>query len=110
MCPVAHLLVGAVQLVDARFAVEKAALLDGAPALAADAARQAMSCDTVQLVSVAAASLRRVAHVGGGEMRDVLWERVFGPDAAGVDAACFAGFREGIVAGIEVLALLEGFG
>lgn len=43
-------------------------------------------------------------------MRDVLGERVLRANAAGVDARGLAGFGEGVVAGVEVLALFEVLG
>jgi len=43
-------------------------------------------------------------------MGDVLGEGVFGAHAAGVDGRGLAGLGEGVVAGVEVLALLEVFG
>jgi len=43
-------------------------------------------------------------------MWDVFGQRVLGADYAGVDAACFAGFGEGVVTAVEVLALFEHLG
>lgn len=43
-------------------------------------------------------------------MGDVLGEGVLRSDAACVDGAGFSCFGEGIVAGVEVFALLEVFG
>ena len=43
-------------------------------------------------------------------MWDVFRKRVLGAYAAGVDGAGLAGFGEGVVAGIEVLAFFEVFG
>lgn len=43
-------------------------------------------------------------------MRNVFGERVLRAYAAGVDGGRFAGFGERVVAGVEVLALLEVFG
>jgi hypothetical protein len=41
---------------------------------------------------------------------DVLRERMLGANTAGIDGACFASFGEGVVARVEVLALLEVLG
>lgn len=69
-----------------------------------------MAAHNVKLVSIAAASLCRVANVGRREMRDVFREGMLGTNAAGVDAACFASLGEGVVAGVEVFALFQDFG
>lgn len=49
-----------------------------------------------------------VDGVGRSEMGDVFWERVLGADGGDAAFGCFAGFGEGVVAGIEVFALLLG--
>lgn len=41
-------------------------------------------------------------------MADVLWDGVFTADVARVDAVALARFLHGVVAAVEVLALLEG--
>jgi len=40
-------------------------------------------------------------------VRNIFWERVLGTDSGYADVGGFACFREGVVAGIEVLAFLE---
>ena len=40
-------------------------------------------------------------------MWNVLGDRVFAADLGGTDVLSFAGFREGVVAGVEVFALLK---
>lgn len=60
-------------------------------------------------VAISAAALARISDAGGGEMWDVLGKRVLGANAAGVDFGGFAGFRESVIAGIEVLPFFEVF-
>ena len=43
-------------------------------------------------------------------VRDVFGERVLGADLGDADVGGFAGFGEGVVAGIEVFALLRVWG
>lgn len=47
-----------------------------------------------------------VGGVGRSEMGDVFWEGVLGADGGDAAFGCFAGFGEGVVAGVEVFALL----
>ena len=56
------------------------------------------------------ASTAGVLGTGGGrcEVGDVLWDRVAGADAGDADIRGFAGFAEGVVARVEVFALLCG--
>lgn len=92
----------ALLLVDARLAVQVAALLDGA---AADAAAR----DAHLHVAVAGAAVD-AADAGRAEVRDVLREGVLGADAARVDARRLARLGQRVVAAVEVLALLEVLG
>lgn len=80
--------------------VQEAALLHGAPALYAGPAAEVD-------VDVAAPALAGVANARRRQMRDVLRERVLRAHAAGIDRGCLAGFREGVVARVEILAFLE---
>ena len=45
---------------------------------------------------------------GRGDVRNLLGVGVFAADLGDADVASFAGFGEGIVAAVEVLALLRG--
>ena len=77
------------------------AILDGAAVLEAD--RAWMSADASgDLALGAAAGVGR----GGCEVGDVLGDWVAGADVGDAYVGGFAGFAEGVVAGIEVLALL----
>lgn len=56
-------------------------------------------------VAVAAVAMA-VGRTGGGEMWDVFWEWVLGTDGGDAAFGGFAGFGEGVVAGVEVFAFL----
>ena len=60
-------------------------------------------------VAVSAAALARISDTGGGKMWDILGERVLGANAAGVDFGDLAGFRESVIAGIEVFSFFKVF-
>lgn len=44
---------------------------------------------------------------GGGQMGDVLGDRMLGADVGDADVGGFAGFAQGIITGVEVFALLK---
>ena len=56
----------------------------------------------VAVASVAVA----VGRHGGGEVGDVFWEWVLRADGGDAALGSFAGFGEGVVAGVEVFAFL----
>ena len=57
-----------------------------------------------------AAAVVGAAVDGRGEVWDVLGDGVLGADSAGIDAIALAGLGHGVVARVEVLALLEVLG
>ncbi|KAH6610847.1 hypothetical protein Trco_000867 [Trichoderma cornu-damae] len=82
-----------------RLSVEEAALLDGAAGL------DARDGPAVSVSGGAAAA------VGGrGEVRDVFGDGVLRADGTGIDAVALAGLGHGIVARVEVFAVLEMLG
>jgi hypothetical protein len=85
-------------LIDAGFALEEAALLDRAASL--DAGDGAMV-----LGDASSGAVHR-----GGEMGDVFGHRVLRADGTGVNTVTLAGLGHGIVARVEVLAVLEMLG
>lgn len=92
--------------------VQDTAFLGGAAALEPDRARVAADTagDLVALCASAGSAAGRGvigAGRGRGEVGDVLGDRMAGADVGDADVRRFAGFAEGVVAGIEVLALLE---
>ena len=74
--------------------MKETALLDGTPTLG----------DMVRRSGVAVTDTVSIAR--RGEMRDVLGIRMLRADLGHSGIRCFAGFGEGIIAGIEVLSLL----
>lgn len=85
-------------LIDASFALEEAALLDRAASL--DAGDGAMV-----LGNASSGAVHR-----GGEVGDVFGHGVLRADGTGVNAVALSGLGHGIVARIEVLAVLEMLG
>lgn len=96
------LLLGDIRLLGAGLALEEAAPLDGAAGLGAGDAGDGGSVRVRGSVGVAA--------VGGAQVGDVLGDGVLGADGAGVDAVALAGLGHGVVARVEVLAVLEDLG
>ena len=97
--------------------MQETALLDGAPGLVSlvDVVRrqqrraQAARPSRCTTYTPGDTTVRRGAD-GGRQVRDVLGDGVLGADGARVDAVGLAGFGEGVVAAVEVLALLEVLG
>lgn len=83
----------------ARLTVKEAALLDGAAGLdAGDGAVVGVLRDAGAAVD------------GGAKVGDVLGDGMLGADGTGIDAIALAGLGHGVVARVEVLALLEMLG
>ena len=94
---------GALDVLGAGLAVQKAALLDGATSLHA------------RVVLVVVVGVQHAADAvgpadGAREVRDVLRDGVLAADGARVDTVALAGLVHGIVAAVKVLALLEVLG
>lgn len=88
-------------VLSAGLALEETALLDGAAGLdAGDGAVVSVLGDVGTGASVD----------GGGQVGDVLGDWVLGAHSAGVDSVTFAGLGHGVVARVEVLAVLEMLG
>lgn len=89
--------------------MQKARFLDRTPALPAGNGRprthRARMADGSR-VSVTAISIG--GGDGGCEVRDVFWQRVLGADGGDAAFGGLAGFGEGVVARVEVLAFLGG--
>lgn len=81
----------------ARFAVQKATLLDWT---SAGSTRERST--VVRICSTIAAAIR----AGRAQVRDVLWERVLAANGGDTTFGSFASFRKGIVARIEIFTLL----
>ena len=107
-CVLLLLLILSLGVVGTRLALKEAALLDGAASLdAGDGAVVGVLGNAARRRSGAAS----VDVVGGRrEVGDVLGDGVLGAYGAGVDTVALAGLGHGIVARVEVLALLEMFG
>lgn len=62
-----------------------------------------------KLRGIVAGELRYSTAVGwrGGQMRDAFGRRMLGTDGRDAYVGGFAGFAKGIVAGVEILALLR---
>jgi hypothetical protein len=73
--------------------------------VSADAAGDLLA-DTCDATSIAGATGVRGAWRSRSEVGDVLRDRVAGADAGDADIRGFAGFAEGVVARVEVFALL----
>lgn len=73
--------------------------------MTADAARNLLSLGTGTR-TIAGRSGIVGAGRGGGQMRDVLGDGMLGTDVGDADVGGFTGFAQGIIAGIEVFALL----
>lgn len=99
---IAGLLLG---IVGARLAVQEAALLDRASSLAAAGARDAAVVRGQEGNAAVA-----VGAVGRGQVGDVLGHGVLAADGARVDAVALASLGHGIVAAVEVLAVLQVLG
>ena len=67
---------------------------------------RAATLPRLQLSAVSVAAAVGSVWTGRGQMWDVLGERVLRADGGDADVGGFAGFGEGIVAGVEVFALL----
>lgn len=87
--------------VGARLAMQEAGLLDGASRGRAVGGLAVARGETGMVLAVS---------VRGGEVGDVLGDGVLAADGAGVDAVALAGLAHGIVAAVEVLALLQVLG
>lgn len=91
----------ALLVVDAHAALQDAAFLDGrARHVALVALRR------LQVQRVAVGVCGRLCVWRRGQVWDRVWRGMFDADAGDADVACFAGFAEGVVAAIEVFALL----
>lgn len=89
----------------AGLAVEEAGLLDGASGLGGGGdAGVVMLGDAVGALGPAG------AVDGAGEVRNLLGDGVLGADGAAIDTVTLAGLRHGVVARVEVLAVLQVFG
>lgn len=86
-------------IIGARLTVQKAALLDGGTALVGAGAGS--TADAAVMLGGA------VVAVGRGEVGDVLGNRVLGAHGARVDRVALASLGHGIVAAVEVLAVLQ---
>jgi len=61
-------------------------------------------------VAVTTAALAGTSNNRRREVRDVFWQRVFAANTASVEGLIFTGLGHGVIAGVEVLSLLEMFG
>ena len=73
--------------------------------MTADAAGDLLSLSTGTR-TIAGRSRIVGAGRGGGQVRDVLGDGMLGTDVGDADVGGFAGFAQGIIAGVEVFALL----
>jgi len=93
-------------LINTRLPIQKAALLHRAPCCNRSqwrAEHRLLTATNARADGPMSAILCRRARV-----RDVFGDGVFAADLGGADVLGFAGFGEGVVAGVEVFALLQG--
>lgn len=92
---------GLLKFLGTGLAVEETGLLDGAAGLNATGDAAVVLWSAVPVGG---------AVDGGREVGDLLGNRVLGADGAGIDAVALAGLGHGVVARVEVFAVLEVLG
>lgn len=107
---VASFILGALHrlLVDTHPSMQETRFLDGASTLPTrDRGTRAHGAGMADRARVAVASVAvAVGRHGGGEVGDVFWEGVLRADGGDAALGGFAGFGEGVVAGVKVFAFL----
>lgn len=92
-------------IVDAFLAMQETAFLDRTARRATDAASRSNARRQVRYARDTATMLLVAAH-RRRSMRNAVWAGVFATQGSHADSVGLAGFREGVVTGVEVFALL----